>query len=111
MQQSGHDYDAAGLSFYPYWNGSFESLKENAQQLATTFHKEVLIAEAGYPSSEGPPRQEYFGKSFQWPKILLAKQPFSAMSAKSSTRYPTTAASACSGGNPIPSLSQATMSG
>ena len=43
--------------------------------------------------------------------LALTKRTKAAMSAKSFKRYPTTAASACSGGNPIPSLSQATMSG
>ena len=76
MQQRGLDYDVAGLSFYPWWNGSFDGLKENAHQLATTFNKEVLIAEAGYPSSEGTPRQEYFGKSFQWPKTPAGQAAF-----------------------------------
>ena len=76
MQQRGLDYDVAGLSFYPWWNGSFDGLKENAHQLATTFGKEVLVAETGYPSSEGTPQQEYFGKSFPWPKTPSGQADF-----------------------------------
>lgn len=76
MQQRGLDYDVAGLSFYPWWNGSFEGLKENARQLATTFGKEVLVAETAFPWNEGSKRQEFFGGHYPWPKTPAGQAAF-----------------------------------
>lgn len=48
MQHRGLDYDVAGLSYYPWWHGTLEGLKQNASQLVTDFHKEVMVVEAGF---------------------------------------------------------------
>ncbi len=44
------DYDLIGLSYYPWWHGkSFNALQTAINQLETTFHKKVVIAETAYP--------------------------------------------------------------
>jgi arabinogalactan endo-1,4-beta-galactosidase len=42
------DYDVIGLSFYPFWHGSFSNIKEVMNAMAATFNKEVAIAETSY---------------------------------------------------------------
>ncbi|MBC7884495.1 MAG: glycosyl hydrolase 53 family protein, partial [Saprospiraceae bacterium] len=48
------DYDIIGLSYYPFWHGKdLETLKNNLNQLATQFGKEMVIAETSYPFTFG----------------------------------------------------------
>lgn len=42
------DYDVIGLSFYPFWHGTFMNIKEVMNAMADTFSKEVAIAETSY---------------------------------------------------------------
>jgi arabinogalactan endo-1,4-beta-galactosidase len=42
------DYDVIGLSFYPFWHGTFSNIKEVMNAMANTFDKEVVIAETSY---------------------------------------------------------------
>ena len=41
----GEDFDMIGLSYYPYWHGSLEDLRQNLHWLAEQFHKPLLVAE------------------------------------------------------------------
>lgn len=43
------DYDIVGLSYYPYWHGTFADLKENINNIYSKFGKEVVVAETAYP--------------------------------------------------------------
>lgn len=43
------DYDVVGLSYYPYWHGTFADLKENISNIYTKFGKQVVVAETAYP--------------------------------------------------------------
>ena len=36
--------------------------------LATTFGKEVLVVEAGFPWNEGTPARKFHGQPYAWPK-------------------------------------------
>ena len=40
-------YDIIGLSYYPFWQGTLANLKENMNNIATHFHKDVMVAETG----------------------------------------------------------------
>jgi len=42
-------FDVIGLSYYPWWQGSFDDLTNNMQMLAQRYNKPVLIAETAYP--------------------------------------------------------------
>jgi len=43
------DYDVIGLSYYPYWHGTFQQLKTNLDDLAVRYHKPLVVAETAYP--------------------------------------------------------------
>lgn len=42
------NYDAIGMSYYPYWHGSFAELFNNIKNLQKRYKKEIIIAELGY---------------------------------------------------------------
>ena len=44
--RNGGDCDIIGLSYYPFWHGSMERLKENLDDIAVRYHKDLVVAEA-----------------------------------------------------------------
>lgn len=42
------DYDIVGLSFYPYWHGTMEDLKNAIAHVRDTYGKKVYVAENAY---------------------------------------------------------------
>lgn len=42
------DYDIVGLSFYPYWHGTIEDLKNAIIHIRNTYGKKVYVAENAY---------------------------------------------------------------
>lgn len=42
------DFDIIGLSFYPYWHGSFEGLQKNMDDISKRYGKDVIVAEISY---------------------------------------------------------------
>lgn len=54
-------YDIIGQSYYPWWHGSLEELRQNMRLTAQTYHKPIVIVEtayhwqkAEYPNGNGP---------------------------------------------------------
>ncbi len=43
------DYDIVGLSYYPYWHGTFGDLKDNINNIYSKLGKEVIVVETAYP--------------------------------------------------------------
>jgi len=43
------DFDVIGLSFYPTWDDSIDTLRKNANDLAREFNKDIFLAEVAYP--------------------------------------------------------------
>ncbi len=43
------DYDVVGLSYYPYWHGTFADLKDNINNVYRKFGKQVVVVETAYP--------------------------------------------------------------
>lgn len=43
------NFNIIGLSFYPWWHGTFDGLQENLEQLRLNYGKQIAIVEAGYP--------------------------------------------------------------
>ncbi|WP_075718274.1 glycoside hydrolase family 53 protein [Roseburia sp. 499] len=43
--QRGEDFDVIGLSYYPFWHGSLDSLSNNMKDIAKRYNKELIIAE------------------------------------------------------------------
>ncbi|MDY5322060.1 MAG: glycosyl hydrolase 53 family protein [Prevotella sp.] len=51
MQEAGVDYDVLGLSYYPYYHGSLETLSSTLSQVEKTHgDKKIMIVETGYPA-------------------------------------------------------------
>lgn len=42
------DYDVIGISYYPYWHGSFSNLSNVMNEMASRFGKEIVVAETAY---------------------------------------------------------------
>ncbi|MFW6279342.1 MAG: glycoside hydrolase family 53 protein [Bacillota bacterium] len=42
------EFDIIGLSFYPYWHGTVEDLKNNMQDIVKRYEKDVVVAEFSY---------------------------------------------------------------
>lgn len=43
------DYDVIGMSYYPYWHGTFQQLKSNMNDMAARYGKQIVVAETAYP--------------------------------------------------------------
>jgi arabinogalactan endo-1,4-beta-galactosidase len=48
ITKRGVEFDLIGLSYYPYWHGSFEMLWANVENLRLKFGKPIMIVETGY---------------------------------------------------------------
>ncbi len=49
MKNAGVDYDIIGLSYYPYYHGSFATLESSLNRLETNYpDKDIMIVETGY---------------------------------------------------------------
>jgi arabinogalactan endo-1,4-beta-galactosidase len=48
------DFDVIGLSFYPAWGNSIDTLKKSLPVLIATYHKDVFLAETSYSWAELP---------------------------------------------------------
>ena len=57
------DYDIIGLSFYPYWHGSFDDLKANMEMCAKRYGKEMAVVETAYAFTEED--GDFQGNAFQ----------------------------------------------
>ncbi|PQP81934.1 hypothetical protein C0Q44_19925 [Paenibacillus sp. PCH8] len=45
------EYDIIGLSYYPFWHGTFADVKKTMNEVSAKFGKDVIIAETSYPFS------------------------------------------------------------
>ena len=43
------NYDVFATSAYPFWHGTASSIKENLQEIAQKYNKQVMVAETSYP--------------------------------------------------------------
>ena len=48
LEQGLMDYDIIGLSYYPFWHGTFMDLKESAQRLIQDFQKPIMVVETAH---------------------------------------------------------------
>ncbi|MFB0516614.1 MAG: arabinogalactan endo-beta-1,4-galactanase [Candidatus Neomarinimicrobiota bacterium] len=49
VREQGVEFDVIGLSFYPKWHGTFDSLKANLADLANRYARDIIIVETAYP--------------------------------------------------------------
>ncbi len=48
MENGVNDFDVIGLSYYPFWHGSLDTLQKNMDAISTRYNKDVVIAETAY---------------------------------------------------------------
>lgn len=46
--KNGVEFDVIGMSYYPYWHGTFEQLFANVENCKKNFNKEIMIMELGF---------------------------------------------------------------
>ncbi|MFA5292148.1 MAG: glycosyl hydrolase 53 family protein [Phycisphaerae bacterium] len=57
-------YDIIAVSYYPWWHGTIENLRENLHYIAAELKKDVVVVEAAYPHTKNvdwhghPPAQK-----------------------------------------------------
>jgi len=45
FEYGGSDFDYMGLSYYPFWHGSIDDLKNNMDDMALRYNKDMIVAE------------------------------------------------------------------
>lgn len=48
LENNGLDFDVIGLSFYPFWDGSFDNMQKVVSKIIADYGKDVVIAETSY---------------------------------------------------------------
>jgi arabinogalactan endo-1,4-beta-galactosidase len=76
FNQNKVDFDIIGLSFYPAWGGSIDSLKRNMAELVKTYDKDIFIAETSYPWRDIQTDQG--NDTMQWPQTPAGQKQFLA---------------------------------
>ncbi|WP_440109645.1 glycosyl hydrolase 53 family protein [Paenibacillus sp. QZ-Y1] len=51
LKEGGLEYDIIGLSYYPFWHGTFADVQKTMNEVSDKFKKDVIIAETSYPFS------------------------------------------------------------
>jgi arabinogalactan endo-1,4-beta-galactosidase len=49
ITEEGVAFDLIGLSYYPWWHGSMTALRNNLNDLASRYGKDIIVVEGGYP--------------------------------------------------------------
>jgi len=70
VEKQGVPYDVIGLSFYPFWHGRIEDLRENLHSAARTFGKDIVVVETAYPHRTVKPsvKLEWKAGNLPWPQ-------------------------------------------
>lgn len=65
LDGAGLDYDIFGISYYPYWHGSLDEMKELLSDVKTQYGKETVVLETAYPFTleDGDGFQNIIGQS------------------------------------------------
>jgi arabinogalactan endo-1,4-beta-galactosidase len=68
-------YDVLGQSFYPWWHGSLDDLRDNLAFVWNTYHKNVVVAETAYDWRTG---EDFKGKGAPFPQTPEGQRDFLA---------------------------------
>jgi arabinogalactan endo-1,4-beta-galactosidase len=55
MKEYGVEYDIIGLSYYPWWHGTFDQLEANLDYISKSFDKDISLVETAYYSNNWYP--------------------------------------------------------
>lgn len=59
------EYDMIGQSYYPYWHGTLDNVRDNLRQTALRYHKPIVIVETSYPWTDAQDWSRR--KNMAWP--------------------------------------------
>ncbi len=63
----GEDFEVIGLSYYPFWHGDLNSLKNNMNDIAVRYGKDLIVAEV----SMGYTMEDYRSRESDQPETLI----------------------------------------
>ncbi|HZI33505.1 MAG TPA: glycosyl hydrolase 53 family protein, partial [Candidatus Binatia bacterium] len=66
-------YDVIGLSYYPWWQGSLEDLRENLNFTAKRYDKDIIVVETAY---HWRPNRETAGMRLPFPETPAGQRDF-----------------------------------
>ena len=66
-------YDVVGQSYYPWWQGSLDDLKNNLAFVWNTYHKDVVVVETAYDWRTG---EDFKGKTAPFPQTPEGQRDF-----------------------------------
>lgn len=69
IEEHGVEYDVIGLSYYPWWHGTFSDLQKNLKWVSDNKEQDIVIVETAYYSNG------YYPKPGKW---VLDYQPYPA---------------------------------
>jgi arabinogalactan endo-1,4-beta-galactosidase len=76
MQKHEVPYDVIGQSFYPWWHGRMEDLRDNLRRTATTFDRDIFIVETAYPYRPMSMRGAYKAENMPHPMSREGQKAF-----------------------------------
>lgn len=71
MAEQGVRYDLVGLSYYPWWHGTLDQLKNNLTQTAKRLGKPIVLVETAYtwkPHRFNPDKHKNLEATMAWPQ-------------------------------------------
>ena len=70
LSSNGVDYDVFATSYYPYWHGTLDNLKEQLGTVAEKYDKKVMVAETqwAYTAADGDDSANSIGEELKYDK-------------------------------------------
>src|SRR5258708_13450318 len=65
-------YDIIGQSYYPWWHGSLNNLRQNLEFMAREYQKDIIVVETAYNWQPG----NYIGKPAPFAESPECQRPF-----------------------------------
>ena len=85
----GEDFDCIGLSYYPFWHGKMDGLRENMNDIALRYGKDLIVVE----TSMGFTLEDYAGYEALAPELRKGMAATAELASK--IDYPMTAEGQC----------------
>lgn len=76
VQSQNIAYDLIGLSYYPFWHGRAQQLRENLAATASRYRKDIIIVETGYPWRADWVPTGTIANPWEWPRTAAGQRAF-----------------------------------
>lgn len=89
MIENGVNFDVIGLSYYPWWHGTFDQLESNLQNLSSKFAREISVVETAYYANNWYPAPDKWTLDVQpYPPTEQGQNDFLVELAQRIKKYP-----------------------